>query len=86
MSLLQGSLSQLIYRYLAGGGQGEDHQEALEDTDQRRRLLEDADQRRRVLEEADRKTRLLLSLVQDIHRSAHIMKYRTRSRHHVTNA
>ena len=76
LSLLQGRLSQLIYRYLASGGQGQDDQEKVEDADKRRRLLE----------EADWKIRLLLSLIQDIHTSAHIMKHRTRSRHQDSNA
>ena len=75
LSLLQGRVSQLIYRYLASGGQGGDDQ----------LTVEDADQRRRLLEEADWKTRLLLSLIQDIHASAHIMKHRTMSRHQDTN-
>ena len=76
LALLQGRLSQLIYRYLAGGGQGEEHQ----------KTGEDAEQRRRLLEEADRKTRLLLSLVQDIQTAADIMRNRTRSRLQDTNA
>ena len=66
MSEVQGRLSQLIYRYLDSGG-GEEGQEKEEDVDQRKPLLE----------EADRKTRLLLSLLQDIHVSAHIMQHRS---------
>ena len=69
LCVLQCSLSQLIYRYLAAGGQGEDQQETLDDADLRRCLLVEADQ----------KTRLLLSLVQDIQTSANIMKHRTKS-------
>ena len=68
LSLLQGSLSRLIYRYLSSGGQADD-----------------AGQRKCLLEKADEKTRLLLSLVQDIHTSAHIIKHRTRSRYQDTS-
>jgi hypothetical protein len=68
--VLQGRLAQLIYRYLASGASGEEHQETGEDKEQRRGLQE----------EADKKTRLLLSLVKNIQTSADIMMNRRRSR------